>query len=729
MSTIAPAPESASRGIPRFIYLARILSLCFFPVATVLLGDLVILYVPQAQEALLAFDDAAGGWYITSQAFAFEIAYVLWMICAWYVARLLVGRRFDPDLVGTCCSPPFAARLSKHLPRFLALLAGIPVIYFLLKRHMFGLGLFSALSCTSVILGLVFRRGWSRHQQHQWVGNWSRKASEDIERFDSLARGAQLFIAALFVVSFGIWLALPVWMAPLARWIGAPALLLLALMSWTIFGGFALTYFPKSAHLPAFTGFAVLALFVASFWNENHLVAPPRANIHNTPRLEIGAAFVDWLRHRPDPRAPVIFVSSYGGASRAAYWTTSALGKLEDEARSHHQSFADDIFVISGISGGSLGAAAFVTSVDLGRKSATPACAKVRDVADGFTGQDNLSTVIGLMLFPDLLQRFLPPPVAQWDRSRGLEETWAYDWQNILTRCHASTVPNPWNEAFTALYPRNDAGPRLPALALSSTALGAGQAVFQTTFALERPDVFDILDARLDTQSLTLAQAVHNSARFPYISPAGVVRIAATHKTWDRLGDGGYVEASGALTLREIIAALARENLIRSDGPPGDGYVLWDQVRVLILDNTPTYGGNLLCGAPLPGKPGQRIAQPQNPLLETRRPLPPGPDFLAPILGAFSTNGGRAITAQVDLNTLAGGCTPRFAELRLPAAAAGSQDPSMDWMLNAQSRHDIDTVLDGTEASAPYQQKISPRTLLQQNLDIVRGWFYPASGG
>ena len=178
------------------------------------------------------------------------------------------------------------------------------------------------------------------------------------------------------------------------------------------------------------------------------------------------------------------------------------------------------------------------------------------------------------------------------------------------------------------------------------------------------------------------------------------------------------------------------EKRIRSDGPPGycgptsagDCYVLWDQVRVLILDNTPTYGGNLLCGTPIPGKPGQRIAQPQNPLLETRRPLPPGPDFLAPILGAFSTNGGRAITAQVDLNTLAGGCTPRFAELRLPAAAAGSQDPSMDWMLNAQSRHDIDAVLDGTNANAPYHQAISPRTLLQQNLDIVRGWFYPASG-
>src|SRR5579859_5823919 len=114
MSTTEPTASTGTRGIPRSIYLARILNLCFFPVATVLLGDLVILYVPQAQEALLAFDDAAGRWSMTSQAFAFEVAYVLWMISAWYVARLLVGRRFEPDLVGTCRSPAFAAGVSKH---------------------------------------------------------------------------------------------------------------------------------------------------------------------------------------------------------------------------------------------------------------------------------------------------------------------------------------------------------------------------------------------------------------------------------------------------------------------------------------------------------------------------------------------------------------------------------------------------------------------------------------
>ena len=741
MNTIAPTLNAGSGGIPRTIYLARILSLCFFPVATVLLGDLAILCVPQAQEALLAFDDAAGRWYIPSEAFAFEVAYVLWMVSAWYVARLLVGRRFEPDLVGTCCSPAFAAGVSKHLPRLLALFAGIPIIYYLLKRQMLGLGLLSMGCCGLVILGLVFRRNWSRRQQHDWTINWYRRASEDIERFDTLARGAQLFIAALFVLSFGIWLALPVWMAPLARWIGAPALLLLALMSWTIFGGFALTYFPKTVHLPTLIWIPVLALFISSRWNENHLVAPPQPGVSNGTRLELGAAFADWLRHRPDPRAPVIFVSSYGGASRAAYWTTSALGKLEDEARAHHQSFADNIFVISGISGGSLGAAAFVTSLDLVRKAPAGPCSRVRDVADGFTGLDDLSTVIGLMLFPDLLQRFLPPPVAQWDRSRGLEETWAYDWQNLLTQCggRVATLTNPWNRAFTALYSDlgTATGPRLPALALSSTALGAGQTVFQTTFSFQRSDVFDILDPRLDTRSLTLAQAVHNSARFPYISPAGVVRFAADHAVWDRLGDGGYVEASGALTLSEIMEALRSENLIRSEGPPGDCsgataagcYILASQLRVLILDSTPTYGGNLLCGVPLPGEPGKRLAQSQNPLLERPQPLPPGPDFLAPILGAFSTNSGRAVTAQVDLGILAGGCTPRFAELRLPAAASGSQDPSMDWMLNAQSRHDIDSVLDARVVTTRYRQVTNPRILLQQNLDIVRGWFFPAATG
>lgn len=727
-----------NQGIPRLIYLARILNLCFFPLATVILGNLAILFVSQAQEALLAFDDGINGrWRITPQSFSFVVAYVVWMVAAWYVARLLVGKRFDPDLVGACSSPSFADGLAKHLPRLLALFAGLPIAIFLLtKTQLPGLGLATTLACAIVFLGVVFRRTWGRRRGHQWLTHWKRNSPEDIERFDDLSVGAWLFIGSLFALSFGICIALPVWMAPFARWVGAPALLLLALMSWTVFGGFILTYLPKSFHIPALNWVAVLALFLFWRWNENHLVAPPTAGVVNGPRQELGATFIDWLRHRPDQQAPVIFIASSGGASRAAYWTTSALGKLEDEAHASSRTFADNIFVISGISGGSLGAAAFVTSLDLVRKRPPGgACAKVRAIADRFTGQDHLSTVIGLMLFPDLFQRFLPTPLEAWNRSRGLEEVWARDWSDVMESCagaFAGGAPNPWEREFTLLYPTNTTGPRLPALALSSTALGSGQAVMQTTFTMQRTDAFDILDDKLATRSLTLAQAVHNSARFPYISPAGLVKLAADQSTWDRLGDGGYVEASGTLTLGQIVASLADQHLIRAGDSPtvcdADCHISWDQVRILILDNTPTYGGNLLCGAPLPGdSPGKRVEEPQNSLWTGPKPWPPGPDFTSPLLGSFSTRGGRSVSAQMDLHSLAGGCTTRFAELRLPSAPAGAEDPSMDWMLNAKSRSDIDSVLDGPDPNARYQQTFNPQVALKQNMDIVRSWFYPSS--
>ncbi|HWW78405.1 MAG TPA: hypothetical protein VNY82_02345 [Steroidobacteraceae bacterium] len=745
--------STRAEGLPRLIYLARILNLCFFPLATVILGNLVILYVSQAQEALRAFDDGPEArWHVTPQSFSFVVAYTMWMMSAWYVARLLVGKRFDPDLVGACHSPQFATFVAKHLPRILALAAGVPIAIFLLRTpQLLGLGVAAGIICVALFVGLVFRRSWARRNGHEWVARWHRKEFEDIERFDDLAGWAKVFIAVLFITSIGIAIALPIWMSPFARWIGAPALLLFALMSWNIFGGLVLTYVPKSWHFPAATWIVVVLLFVSWHWNENHLVAAPAAGIVNAPRQELGAAFVDWLRHRPNPQAPVIFVSSSGGASRAAYWTTSSLGKLEDEARSSSRTFADNIFVISGISGGSLGSAAFVTSLDLVRKSPSGPCSKVRDVANSFTGMDHLSTVVGLMLFPDLVQRYIPKAFAAVDRSRGLEEVWARDWDDIVKKCGgaAASAPNPWQREFTLLYPPGGSGARLPELALSTTALGAGQVVLQDTFTLQRTDAYDILDPRLETKSLTLAQAVHNSARFPYISPAGMVELAKDHSTWDRLGDGGYVEASGALTLEQIIRALADEKLIRAAGTPGacgsgepsasgtppsasvipagDCYVLWDQVRILILDNAPTYGGNLLCAAPIPGNPsGERREQPQNNMSDAPEPWPPGPDFVAPVLGSFSTRWGRGVTAQVDLRSLVGGCTRHFAELRLPSAQAGSQDPSMDWMLNARSRSDIDSVLNGP-SGAQYQQMSNPQIFLKQNMDVVRSWFYPSN--
>ena len=140
----------------------------------------------------------------------------------------------------------------------------------------------------------------------------------------------------------------------MARPLGAPALLLLALMSWTIFGGFVLTYLPKSYGYPAMTWIPVVLLLAFYHFNEHHRVAP-RSEVRNVAPEDVGDTFKRWLHRRPDPTEPVIFVASAGGASRAAYWTTSALGMLEDEARhveppgGAERRFADNIFVISSV--------------------------------------------------------------------------------------------------------------------------------------------------------------------------------------------------------------------------------------------------------------------------------------------------------------------------------------------------------------------------------------------
>lgn len=726
------------RGIPRLIYLARTLRLCFFPLFTVIAGNLVLLFVPQAREALLSFGEGN----VALGIVAFEIAFIAWMISAWYVARLLVGKRFQPDLVGQCSSPAFAAFVANWLPRALAVIAGVPLAVWMIGAFRSPWLGISLCGCSAALfVGLVFRRKVATERNQRWVTNWQRRPHEDFARFDDLAPSAWLFISLLALLSAALLFGLPVGMQHLARPIGAPALLLFALMSWNVFGGFALTYLPKSYHHPAWTWILVLALVLFYLRNENHPVAGPATFPSARPRPAVVAAFREWLRSRPDPTAPVIFIATAGGASRAAYWTTSALGKIEDEARTAGKVFAGNIFTISSVSGGSLGAAAFVTALDQARRfpAQADACTRIRTLGNALTGKDHLSTVVGLMLYPDMFQRFLPFQIDSWDRSRGLEEVWASDWRDIVSACQppGSDNPNPWQRPFIELHQRSDTW--LPTLALNTTAIAAGLPVLQADFHVDRPEVFDLLDGSVQPQFLSLAQAVHNSARFPYISPDGLVRLAATASgegdKWDRLGDGGYVEASGAMMLANIIRALNDAHLIRDvprvlnrDSQPAaavadDGpWVSLSQVRVLVLDNAPSDPSAWLCGSDRAGNTTTVRER-----LRHNGPgagswwSPPVPDVSGPLLGAFSTRGGRGLIAEVDLLELVGGCTESFAELRLPLPPPGEREPSMNWMLDAASRRQMDLDLDAPDSTS------GSAALVRDNLSRVQSWLSTAA--
>jgi hypothetical protein len=60
---------------------------------------------------------------------------------------------------------------------------------------------------------------------------------------------------------------------------------------------------------------------------------------------------------------PLVMVATAGGASRAAFWTSQVLGEIA--AREPH--FTERLFMISGVSGGSLGAVTFSSLVEAHR--------------------------------------------------------------------------------------------------------------------------------------------------------------------------------------------------------------------------------------------------------------------------------------------------------------------------------------------------------------------------
>ena len=111
---------------------------------------------------------------------------------------------------------------------------------------------------------------------------------------------------------------------------------------------------------------------------------------------------------------PLFIVATEGGGIRAAYWTATVLGELQDK----NPTFASHVFAISGVSGGSLGALVFDALL------AEPNPEKFKGKARDILGQDFLSPALASMLYPDFVQRFLPFPVPHFDRARALEMGW-----------------------------------------------------------------------------------------------------------------------------------------------------------------------------------------------------------------------------------------------------------------------------------------------------------------
>jgi len=201
------------------------------------------------------------------------------------------------------------------------------------------------------------------------------------------------------------------------------------------------------------------------------------------------------------------------------------------------------------VSGGSLGAAVFVTLLADGAPAPAPSCAsrgKAFECAgQAVLAQDFLAPAAASMLFPDLMQRFVPAPVFREDRAAALEQGWERAWGE------AGLAGDAWTRrSFTGLW-RGQAG-HLPALFLNGTHVETGKRIITANLKIDGaafPDAYDFFTLAPD--DVLPSTAVHNSARFAYVSPAGTLRAGGRNR--GHIVDGGYFEDFGAVTAQEAL--------------------------------------------------------------------------------------------------------------------------------------------------------------------------------
>jgi hypothetical protein len=317
-------------------------------------------------------------------------------------------------------------------------------------------------------------------------------------------------------------------------------------------------------------GFLAVWAAIWSWTNGNHEVANGRS-VAMTPasRPALPAtvkAFVaqlplDWP---PGRAVPIVFVATAGGASRAAYWTGGVLGAIEAKTGGR---FSRNVFAISSVSGGTLGAATYLAE----RAENIPAGAML-DRMRCENGANHLSPAIAGLLFPDLLQRFIRLTVFP-DRAEYLERSFAASWplpgttikrdERGTISCPATRSDDPGNRFAQPMLDlwraAPVAGPRpwVPVLLANGTRAEDGRRIVTTNVRLPPGTLRDALDFHdVFERDVPLSVAVTNSARFPIVSPSGTLPRRDAQKDFrGHIIDGGYFENGGIATVVELAQA------------------------------------------------------------------------------------------------------------------------------------------------------------------------------
>jgi hypothetical protein len=332
------------------------------------------------------------------------------------------------------------------------------------------------------------------------------------------------------------------------------------------------------------TAAVVFSLF--DFTN-NHRVRRVPYLAQTAPTMpDLSGTFENWYKARTDQskfseRYPVYIVAAQGGGIYAAMHAAHFLSYMQARC----PNFSHHLFAISGVSGGSVGAAAFAAAMkDAEQRGGVkipdtgcadrpgeddPAINAVQVLDDDFW-----SPLQAMWLFPDLLQQFLPMRVEIFDRARALEHGLEASWQRSITQNdlygprQKDKTANAMAEPFLSLWPQGfDKSLFTPALVLNTTEVDTGRRRLISPFTFEGlTDLrFFPISCKSDgkIEALPLSTAAVLSARFPWITPSGWYydpsesgECISPQKSVTKLSDGGYFEASGVATALDLAHSL-----------------------------------------------------------------------------------------------------------------------------------------------------------------------------
>ena len=650
----------------------RVLRIARFSALSVAVGSLPLIALAQGQDLLVSLATSVSGLLGRIAFFPFLLA---WAASVWYWARVLLMVKFESEApLATDDERAFAravprvlgtATLALATGAFLRASATVP-------RGSGPFWTMLAFAAASGVLAWVF---WKLVVRRRALLNRFGFAVPEtplqvdlrqLPRGTRVVVGVSLASSLLFLVLF--------WRAPLgiAPALGAVTIVLIAAAN-TVFLGSVGVFLGRWLRVPVVAlAFVTAAAF--SYWNDNHDVRLARrpdgspASAALAGRPDLTRAFREWFPRRQQACAgcaqvPVYLVAAEGGGIRAAYWTAVVLAHLTDQ----RPELAPGLFAISGVSGGSVGAAVYAGLVRDAAQGQLPCAApgpaqpRLEPCVARILGGSFLAPTLAKLVGPDFAQWFVPVPVHSFDRAWALEDAWAAAYREATLR---DTLAEPFLDA----WPGPAAG--VPALLLNGTHVQTGRRLLASPFrwtSQDLPETDDLLEVL--GADVPLATAAHNSTRFSYVSPAGRLRTAEGQDR-GHVVDGGYFENSGAATLHDLLHAL-REDLARDPLPGAPPRFI-----VLYLCNNPDR-----CRL-LPFEPGSDVAwRRAADLAEWSSPL-------RALLGAREARGALALAELRQEIGLEG-----FVELGVCKRLVGRQQEAplpLGWQISEGVREELD---------------------------------------